>query len=130
VPNKVFQGAAAGCAIVTSDTAPQRRALAGGAILVPPGDPEALATALLRLAGDRAELARLRQQAQGLAQQQFAPERIVAPLAEQLLLTSGAAAVARPSRKEFGMVLYPDGNAVEGARQRGGSADAERLAAL
>ena len=27
VPNKVFQGAAAGCAIVTSDTAPQRRAL-------------------------------------------------------------------------------------------------------
>jgi len=104
VPNKVFQGAAAGCAIVTSDTAPQRRALAGGAILVPPGDPEALATALLRLAGDRAELARLRRQAQGLAQQQFAPERIVAPLAEQLLLTSGAAAVARPSRKEFGMV--------------------------
>jgi glycosyltransferase involved in cell wall biosynthesis/SAM-dependent methyltransferase len=107
VPNKVFQGAAAGCAIVTSDTAPQRRALAGGAILVPPGDPEALATALLRLAGDRAELARLRQQAQGLAQQQFAPERIVAPLAEQLLLTSGAAAVARPSRKEFGMVSTP-----------------------
>ena len=26
VPNKVFQGAAAGCAVVTSDTAPQRRA--------------------------------------------------------------------------------------------------------
>jgi glycosyltransferase involved in cell wall biosynthesis/SAM-dependent methyltransferase len=104
VPNKVFQGAAAGCAIVTSDTAPQRRALAGGAILVPPGDPEALATALLRLAGDRAELARLRMRAQGLAQQQFAPEPVVAPLAEQLLLASGAAAAARPSRKEFGMV--------------------------
>src|ERR1700757_592358 len=27
VPNKVFQGAAAGCAVVTSDTAPQRRVL-------------------------------------------------------------------------------------------------------
>jgi glycosyltransferase involved in cell wall biosynthesis/SAM-dependent methyltransferase len=106
VPNKVFQGAAAGCAIVTSDTAPQRRALAGGAILVPPGDPEALATALLRLAADRAELARLRRQAQDLAQQ-FAPGRIVAPLAEQLLLAGGAAAAPRPSRKEFGMVSTP-----------------------
>jgi len=30
VPNKVFQGAAAGCAVVTSDTAPQRRALGAG----------------------------------------------------------------------------------------------------
>ena len=39
VPNKVFQGAAAGCAIVTSDTAPQRRALGDAAVLVPPGDP-------------------------------------------------------------------------------------------
>ena len=46
VPNKVFQGAAAGCAIVTSDTAPQRRALGDAAVLVPPGDPEALAAAL------------------------------------------------------------------------------------
>ena len=60
VPNKVFQGAAAGCAIVTSDTAPQRRALGESALLVPPGEAEALAGALLRLAGDRAELARLR----------------------------------------------------------------------
>ena len=31
VPNKVFQGAAAGCAIVTSDTAPQRRVLGDAA---------------------------------------------------------------------------------------------------
>ena len=43
VPNKVFQGAASGCAVVTSDTAPQRRALGDCAVLVPPGDPEALA---------------------------------------------------------------------------------------
>ena len=39
VPNKVFQGAAAGCALVTSDTPPQRRVLDGAAVLVPPGDP-------------------------------------------------------------------------------------------
>ncbi len=50
VPNKVFQGAAAGCAIVTSDTPPQRRVLDGAAVLVPPGDPAALASAL-RAAG-------------------------------------------------------------------------------
>ncbi len=97
VPNKVFQGAAAGCAIVTSDTAPQRRALADAAILVPPGDPEALATALLRLAGDRNELVRLRRLAYQLAQQQFAPEQIVAPLVQELVPASGTAAVARPS---------------------------------
>ena len=84
VPNKVFQGAAAGCAIVTSDTAPQRRALGDAAVLVPPGDPGALAEALRRLADDRAELARLRGQARGLALEQFAPERIVAPLAGRL----------------------------------------------
>src|SRR5580700_5437077 len=84
VPNKVFQGAAAGCAIVTSDTAPQRRALGDAAVLVPPGDPEALAEALRRLADDRAELARLRGQARGLALGQFAPERIVGPLAGRL----------------------------------------------
>ena len=83
VPNKVFQGAAAGCAIVTSDTAPQRRALAGAGVLVPPGDPDALAAALLRLAGDRGELARLRRQARTLAEEQFMPERIVTPLVKE-----------------------------------------------
>ncbi|HSR23681.1 MAG TPA: glycosyltransferase, partial [Candidatus Eisenbacteria bacterium] len=60
VPNKVFQGAAAGCAIVTSDTPPQRRTMGDAAVLVPPGDPAALAAALLGLAGDRSELARMR----------------------------------------------------------------------
>jgi glycosyltransferase involved in cell wall biosynthesis len=84
VPNKVFQGAAAGCAIVTSDTAPQRRTLGDAAVLVPPGDPEALAKELLRLADDRAELARLRRRAHELAVRQFAPERIVTPLAREL----------------------------------------------
>ena len=84
VPNKVFQGAAAGCAVVTSDTPPQRRALADAALLVPPGDAEALAAALLRLAGDRAELVRLRGLAHRLAQQRFTPEAIVAPLVSRL----------------------------------------------
>ena len=96
VPNKVFQGAAAECAIVTSDTAPQRRALAGAGVLVPPGDPDALAAALLRLAGDRGELARLRLQARKLAERQFIPERIVLPLTRELA-KAGSTAVDTPS---------------------------------
>ena len=90
VPNKVFQGAAAGCAVITSDTAPQRRVLGtvpqeSGAVLVPPGDPAALADALLRLAGDREALLKLRQAARQLAAQRFTPEQVVAPLTDRLL---------------------------------------------
>jgi len=96
VPNKVFQGAAAGCAVVTSDTPPQRRALGDAAVLVPPGDPQALAGALLRLAGDAAEVDRLSRAARLLAEEQFAAARIVAPLAGRLHLTSSKP-VAAPS---------------------------------
>jgi glycosyltransferase involved in cell wall biosynthesis len=90
VPNKVFQGAAAGCAVITSDTAPQRRVLGpvpeeSGALLVPPGDAAALADALLRLAGDRDALLKLRHAARQLAAQRFTPEQVVAPLADRLL---------------------------------------------
>jgi glycosyltransferase involved in cell wall biosynthesis len=84
VPNKVFQGAAAGCAIVTSDTEPQRRAFGAAALLVPPGDPDALAAALRTLAEDRAELARLRDEASGVARERFTARRIAAPLVSRL----------------------------------------------
>jgi glycosyltransferase involved in cell wall biosynthesis len=84
VPNKVYQGAAAGCAIVTSDTAPQRRVLGEAAVLVPAGDSDALATALLRLAGDRDGLLKLRHAARQLAADRFTPEQVVQPLVERL----------------------------------------------
>jgi glycosyltransferase involved in cell wall biosynthesis len=84
VPNKVFQGLAAGCAVITSDTAPQRRAVDGAVLFVPPGDPEALAEALRGLAADREELARLKKVGQQRALDRFAPARIVAPLLERL----------------------------------------------
>ena len=84
VPNKVYQGAAAGCAIVTSDTAPQRRVLGEAAVLVPAGDAEALATALLRLASDRDALLKLRHAARQLAADRFTPEQVVQPLVERL----------------------------------------------
>ncbi|HEX3956421.1 MAG TPA: glycosyltransferase [Trebonia sp.] len=84
VPNKVFQGAAAGCAIVTSDTAPQRRVFGDSAVLVPPGDADALAAALLELASDRGRLAELREAARTLAVKRFAPAQVVAPLLEKI----------------------------------------------
>jgi glycosyltransferase involved in cell wall biosynthesis len=85
VPNKVFQGAAAGCAVITSDTAPQRRVLGDAAVLVPPGDAAALADALLRLSGDRDEVLKLRHAARQLAGARFAPEQVVEPLTDRLL---------------------------------------------
>jgi len=85
VPNKVFQGAAAGCAVITSDTAPQRRVLGDAAVLVPPGDPAALADALLRLAGDRETLLKLRHAARQLAAERFTPEQVVGPLTDRLV---------------------------------------------
>ena len=58
IPNKAFQALACGTPLVTADTPAARELLVDGesALLVPPGDPEALAQALTRLCGD-AELA-------------------------------------------------------------------------
>jgi glycosyltransferase involved in cell wall biosynthesis len=85
VPNKVFQGAAAGCAVITSDTDPQRRVLGDAAILVPPGDPAALADAVAQLAQDREALLKLRHAARQLAAEQFTPEQVVGPLTDRLV---------------------------------------------
>jgi glycosyltransferase involved in cell wall biosynthesis len=54
IPNKAFQALACGTPLVTGDTRGARELLVDGesALLMPPGDPEALAQALRRLAGD------------------------------------------------------------------------------
>ena len=85
VPNKVYQGAAAGCALVTSDTPPQRRVLGDSALLVSPGDPEALVEALVTLADDRAELMTRRRSARRLACSEFGAAQVVVPLRDRLL---------------------------------------------
>lgn len=84
VPNKVFQGAAAGCALVTSDTPPQRRVLGESAVLVPPGDSGALAEALRSLAHDRERVTLLRTAARSLAANRFSPSAVVSPLHARL----------------------------------------------
>jgi glycosyltransferase involved in cell wall biosynthesis len=84
VPTKVFQGAAAGCAVVTSDTPPQRRMLGDAAVYVPPEDAESLATALRELADDPSRLLALRRAAWQLAVDRFLPETVVQPLLHRL----------------------------------------------
>ncbi len=86
VPNKVFQGAASGCAVVTSDTPPQRRALGGSALLVPPGDAAALAAALTRLVADRDRLTALRTAAWTHAQEHFRADVVVRPLLDRVTM--------------------------------------------
>ena len=54
IPNKAFQALACGTPLVTADTPGARELLVDGesALLVPPGDPRALAEALQRIAAD------------------------------------------------------------------------------
>jgi len=82
VPNKVFQGLAAGCVVVTSDTEPQRRLLGGHLELVPPADAGALADRLLALR-DPAALAAARARASA-GRDLVRPEAVVDPLVRAL----------------------------------------------
>jgi glycosyltransferase involved in cell wall biosynthesis len=84
VPTKVYQGAAAACAVVTSDTPPQREALGDAAVYVPAGDAPALAHALRQLAKDRAEVARVGAAAHEVALARFTPAAVVAPIRAKL----------------------------------------------
>jgi glycosyltransferase involved in cell wall biosynthesis len=84
VPTKVFQGAAAGCALVTSDTRPQHAALGDAAVYVPPGDASGLAAALRALAKDRTETRRLGALARSVALARFQPVAVVAPIRARL----------------------------------------------
>jgi len=85
VPNKAFQGAAAGAVVVTSDTAPQRRMLESAAMLVSPGSPEELASALTKLADDPDEAQRLREAAYEQAREHYTPQAVASPILECLL---------------------------------------------
>jgi glycosyltransferase involved in cell wall biosynthesis len=83
-PNKVFQGAAAGCAIVTSDTPPQRRSMNDSAMFVPAGDSSALGLALRFLAANPGEVFRLRSAAHQRAEESFRPPRVSERLREAI----------------------------------------------
>jgi glycosyltransferase involved in cell wall biosynthesis len=91
VPNKVFQGAAAGCVIVTSDTPPQRRAFGEVGVFVPAGDPTALANALTGLAEDRQRTELLRAATARRATEAFTPASVVTALLDALDVARPAA---------------------------------------
>ncbi|HXV33417.1 MAG TPA: glycosyltransferase family 4 protein [Gaiellaceae bacterium] len=90
VPMKVFGGAAAGCVVVTSDTAPQRRALGEAGLFVPPGNPAALADVLRRLAADPAGTHERRRAVYRRAEEAFRPEVAVGELRRRLLALARA----------------------------------------
>ena len=83
VPNKVFQGAAAGCAIVTSETAPQREVLGEAGFFCRPGDGVALADQLRALADSPDALKAMRSSARTLADN-YRPTEVVIPLLAKL----------------------------------------------
>ncbi|MFT0846426.1 glycosyltransferase [Actinomycetaceae bacterium L2_0104] len=79
VPNKAYQGMAAGCALITSDT-PSQRAMLPGAHLVPAGDERALAAELRLLLTDGRALDRARRAAATRADEAFGPDAVTAAL--------------------------------------------------
>jgi 2-polyprenyl-3-methyl-5-hydroxy-6-metoxy-1,4-benzoquinol methylase len=66
VPTKVYQGMAAGCAVVTC-ASPAVAPLADAVLTVPPGDPDALAALLRDLAADKESLDMARRRARQAA---------------------------------------------------------------
>lgn len=76
VPNKVYQGLAAGCAVVTSDTPAQRAMLGDAVVYTPPGDAVALADALEHLAAHPAARRDLAARGAALADARFSARAI------------------------------------------------------
>ena len=93
IPNKVSQGLASGRCVVTGDTEAARELLThgGDAVLVPPGDPDALADALRMLAADSALRNRIAGAGRALARRALTPEAV----ARQLLVALGARKIAQ-----------------------------------
>lgn len=80
VPNKVVQGMATGCAIVTSDSDPQQRLLGDAAVFVPSNDSAALIAAIRGLAADRKRTADLGRAARSVADERLSPAAVAGRL--------------------------------------------------
>lgn len=82
VPNKVVQGMAAGCAVITSDSPPQQRLLGTSGVLVPSEDPAALIAALRGLSADRGRTRRLGTEGRRIAERDLSPSAVARRLLE------------------------------------------------
>ncbi len=96
IPNKVYQSAAVGRAIVTGDTPAARDALGDDVVLTPPGDAAALAQALVALAGDPDRVRDLGMAVAARFDRRFAPRAIGAELVELLRPDAGLAWTPAP----------------------------------
>ena len=83
VPNKAFQGMAAGCALVTSDT-PVQRAVLQDAVFVAAAEPTGLADELALILENAAMLEDLRARAARRADAAFRPEMVTESLKDLL----------------------------------------------
>lgn len=83
VPTKLFQAAAQGHALVTSDSPPQRRLLGRSASYVPIGQPVPLAEALLGLSRDRTRVATMGREARR-AVKPYVSRLLVRPIVEHI----------------------------------------------
>jgi glycosyltransferase involved in cell wall biosynthesis/SAM-dependent methyltransferase len=84
IPNKVYQAAAVGRAVVTGDTPAARDALGDDAVLVPVADAAALAAALVDLAADRPRVAALSEAIAARFDRRFSPSAVGAEVAALL----------------------------------------------
>ncbi len=94
VPTKVYQGLAAGCAVVTGAT-PAAGTLGDAVRTVPPGDPEALAAELRLLASDKESLTVARDRARASAGQ-YSPESATEALDNRLGRRAGQGRAGLP----------------------------------
>lgn len=82
VPNKVYQGMAAGCCVVTSRTTAQQEILGESVLWCDPGDAQGLANLLVGLGDER--LIDMRARSGARADASFTAERVVEPLVKVL----------------------------------------------
>jgi glycosyltransferase involved in cell wall biosynthesis/protein-L-isoaspartate O-methyltransferase len=98
VPGKVYQAACAARAVVTADTPAMRAAFdPDEVVLVPRGDPDALATALRGLIKDRARVVELGHRARARFERDYTPAAI-GPRLVQLLRSRDEPEWVRPPR--------------------------------
>lgn len=80
VPQKLYLGAAAGCALLTSATRPQMEAFGTAAQYVEPGNPDALADRIAELADSPELLQMMRKRSSECAAARFKPAMVAAVL--------------------------------------------------
>src|SRR5262249_60471762 len=89
VRTQSLPAAAAGPAIITSDTPPQRQELGDAAVFVPAGDGAVLAAELRRLADEPDSLWELRSAAFARANERFHPAAVIDALNARLPAPAG-----------------------------------------